>query len=117
MQYNGLSARYDSEWRNYWILGTNRAGDVRLLHPAGDWLLPNRSYLDAVTTQSTPSSVSMFVYMFDDRVTSVRDALQLIANGEASDARDGLYDLQGRRIEGTPRQGVYIRGGKKIYVR
>lgn len=117
LQYNGLSARYDSEWRNYWILGTNRAGDVRLLHPAGDWLLPNRSYLDAVTTQSTPSSVSMFVYMFDDRVTSVRDALQLIANGEASDARDGLYDLQGRRIEGAPRQGVYIRGGKKIYVR
>ena len=116
-QYNGLPARYDNDWRNYWILGTNKNKDIRLLHPAGDWLLPNRAYLDAVTTESTPSSVSMFVYFFDDRVTSVRDALRLIDDNHAGASATGLYDLQGRRVEGTPRTGVYIQGGKKIYIR
>lgn len=117
-QYNGKPARYDSEWRNYWILGANKNHDVRLLHPAGDWLLPNRAYLDAVTTQSTPSNISMFVYFFDDRVTSVREALELIdGQHEGINTDNILYDLQGRPVSGTPQRGVYVRGGKKVFIR
>lgn len=117
-QYNGKPARYDSEWRNYWILGANKNHDVRLLHPAGDWLLPNRAYLDAVTTQSTPSNISMFVYFFDDRVTSVREALELIDGQQGGINTDStLYDLQGRPVNGTPQRGVYVRGGKKVFIR
>ncbi len=117
LQYNGKSAVYNEEWRNYWILGVNKKKDVRLLHPAGDWLLPNRAYLDAVTTQSTPSSVSMFVYFFDDRVTSVRDALRLIDEQKNGKADSNLYDLQGRLVTGKPSTGVYVRNGKKVYIR
>ena len=29
----------------------------------------------------------------------------------------GIYDLQGRRIEGTPQRGIYIRDGRKYVVR
>ena len=28
-----------------------------------------------------------------------------------------FYDLQGRRIDGQPRQGIYIRDGRKVVVK
>lgn len=32
----------------------------------------------------------------------------------ASGSADQLYDLQGRRLSGTPRRGLYVKGGKKV---
>ena len=37
---------------------------------------------------------------------------------KVSSARDGWYDLQGRRLNGTPqRKGIYIHNGKKTVIK
>lgn len=36
---------------------------------------------------------------------------------ESTDKPDVLYSLSGQRVSGTPRKGIYIRGGKKIMIR
>jgi hypothetical protein len=36
---------------------------------------------------------------------------------ENDDTSAVVYSLSGQRVNGTPRKGVYIRGGKKIIIR
>ena len=36
---------------------------------------------------------------------------------ESVSADDKIYDLQGRRVNGQPRSGVYIKGGKKVIIK
>ena len=38
-------------------------------------------------------------------------------NAESSVSDDAIYNLQGVRVEHPTERGVYIRGGKKIYVK
>ena len=36
----------------------------------------------------------------------------------ADEARDAvLYDLSGRRVQGNPRSGIYVKNGKKIIIK
>ena len=34
-----------------------------------------------------------------------------------SEERIGVYDLQGRRIDGQPKRGVYIKEGRKVLIK
>ena len=36
---------------------------------------------------------------------------------ELDETQSPLYDLQGRRVTGTPERGLYIRNGKKVWIK
>ena len=40
-----------------------------------------------------------------------------ISQVESTSTRKAMYDLSGRRVEGTAKKGVYIRNGKKYIVK
>jgi len=50
-----------------------------------------------------------------------RDGSKTTATGIAAPSvltgTEAVYDLQGRRIEGTPKSGVYVKNGKKFFVK
>ncbi|MBP3227621.1 MAG: hypothetical protein J6M53_02420 [Bacteroidaceae bacterium] len=105
---------FGANWRNYWVLTKNSKGYARLLHPSGDYLLPNRAYLDAESVQSVKSFGFYFVIEDEQEITGME---RLEANPIATDAATPVYDLQGRAVSGAPRSGVYIVGGKKVYIK
>ena len=47
----------------------------------------------------------------DVEITNEPAGIQQILNDDASDV---MYSLSGQRVNGTPRKGLYIRGGKKV---
>ena len=56
------------------------------------------------------------IYLQDGVLTvTVPSAIEAIGSG--NDEALPLYDLQGRRVEGRPRPGIYIRQGKVISIR
>ena len=101
---------FGADWRNYWILGKSKAGKAKLLHPAEDYLMPNRAYLDAEAVNNSRTIVMDF---FEDDITGI----DLIVDGaeEKSSSDNLIYDLQGRRVV-HPTHGIYIKGGKKILI-
>jgi len=43
--------------------------------------------------------------------------IEEVKNGQTDDAKNNWFDLQGRRVNGTPvRSGIYLRHGKKVVV-
>lgn len=53
---------------------------------------------------------------FNASVDGVRDVKVSCPDGK--DASDkSLYDLSGRKVTGTPRRGIYIKGGRKVLVK
>ena len=109
-------------WRDYWILSKNKNGLMKLLHPAGNYLLPNRAYIDAETVSVlTNAKISAFDLMIDE-TTGIKtvygnDNFQLSTfNSQLSP----VYDLQGRRVADNLsklKSGIYVKGGKKIFVK
>ena len=98
-------------WKNYWILNkSSSTGTVKLLHPGDDYLMPNRAYLDK---QAVNGASKLNLDFFEDDITAidliVDDATEIIPTDNAT------YDLQGRRVV-NPTHGIYIRGGKKIFI-
>jgi hypothetical protein len=51
-----------------------------------------------------------------DVLYSAESAVGIRAAQSHEPAHDALFDLQGRRLSGTPRRGLYIRDGKKCLV-
>ena len=129
-------------WRDYWILSKNKNSLMKLLHPAGNYLLPNRAYIDAETVATlTNAKISAFDLMIDE-TTGIKtvygnDNFQLSTfNSQLSP----VYDLQGRKVEmlnverlnkqmgqnrstfqpfnlSTLNPGIYIIGKKKIIIK
>jgi hypothetical protein len=51
-----------------------------------------------------------------DETTGISDATRLM-NNEQLIMNNGVYDLQGRKVSGTPKKGLYITNGKKYLVK
>ena len=105
---------FGDDWRNYWVLTRNSSGDVKLLHPAGSYLLPNRAYIDSETTERLNANISKLQMVFpEDQTTgiSVVETFQGRANG--------IYDLQGRKLDSNAQlsKGIYIINGKKVIIK
>ncbi len=90
------------------------------LHMAGEQttLKPQRWYLSA-TNRNASSGESLNAQqksieireIFGGNITSIGE---IFVNTEKnSSSRDGLYDLQGRKLSSVPAQGIYIMNGKK----
>lgn len=83
-------------------------------------LSPYRVYLNIQTSQSAPSRAMMFsIGMPDDssttgiRIINMADGMQMGSSVKSA----AIYTLEGQRVKGTPRKGIYIKNGKKFIVK
>ena len=83
-------------------------------------LSPYRVYLNIKTSQSAPSRAMMFsIGMPDDssttgiRIINMADGMQAGSSVKSA----AIYTLEGQRVNGTPRKGIYIKNGKKFIVK
>ena len=83
-------------------------------------LSPYRVYLNIQTSQSAPSRTMMFsIGMPDDssttgiRIINMADGMQAGSSVKSA----AIYTLEGQRVKGTPRKGIYIKNGKKFIVK
>ncbi len=83
-------------------------------------LSPYRVYLNIQTPQSAPSRAMMFsIGMPDDssttgiRIINMADGMQAGSSVKSA----AIYTLEGQRVKGTPRKGIYIKNGKKFIVK
>ena len=83
-------------------------------------LSPYRVYLNIQTPQSAPSRAMMFsIGMPDDssttgiRIINMADGMQAGSSVKST----AIYTLEGQRVKGTPRKGIYIKNGKKFIVK
>ena len=83
-------------------------------------LSPYRVYLNIQTSQTAPSRAMMFsIGMPDDssttgiRIINMADGMQAGSSVKSA----AIYTLEGQRVKGTPRKGIYIKNGKKFIVK
>ena len=83
-------------------------------------LSPYRMYLNIKTSQSVSSRTMMFsIGMPDDssttgiRIIPMGDGMQMGSSVKSA----AIYTLEGQRVNGTPRKGIYIKNGKKFIVK
>ena len=83
-------------------------------------LSPYRVYLNIQTSQSAPSRAMMFsIGVPDDssttgiRIINMADGMQAGSSVKSA----AIYTLEGQRVNGTPRKGIYIKNGKKFIVK
>ena len=79
-------------------------------------LSPYRVYLNIQTSQSASSRTMMFsIGMPDDSSTT---GIRIISLGDGKQTgSSAIYTLEGQRVMGTPRKGIYIKNGKKFSVK
>lgn len=90
---------------NFYILGNTTENGVGLYHPNSTTLKANKAYLDATVV------AQVLKFDFDGETTGVEGV-----EVETENAKAVYYDLSGRRVE-NPAKGVYIKNGKKVYVK
>ena len=83
-------------------------------------LSPYRVYLNIQTSQTAPSRAMMFsIGMPNDssttgiRIINMADGMQAGSSVKSA----AIYTLEGQRVNGTPRKGIYIKNGKKFIVK
>ena len=83
-------------------------------------LSPYRVYLNIQTSQTAPSRAMMFsIGMPDDssttgiRIINMADGMQAGSSVKSA----AIYTLEGQRVNGTHRKGIYIKNGKKFIVK
>jgi len=83
-------------------------------------LSPYRVYLNIQTSQSAPSRTMMFSIGMPDnssttgiRIINMADGMQTGSSVKSA----AIYTLEGQRVKGTPRKGIYIKNGKKFIVK
>ncbi len=111
---------FGDDWRNYWILSKNRNGELKLLHPAGNYLLPNRAYIDNESAASLGNNVklSSITLVFPENTS---DPTGISTVGAEIPGNSKIYNINGQlmnaeSIDSLP-AGIYIKNGKKFIVR
>ena len=79
-------------------------------------LSPYRIYLNFQPSQSASSRTMLFsIGLPDDSSTT---GIRIISLGDGKQTgSSAIYTLEGQRVMGTPRQGIYIKNGKKFSVK
>lgn len=92
---------------NYYILGNGTNG-VGFYHPNSTTLKENRAFLRAANV--TDQGVNGFRLDFGGQTTAI-SGVEAATEGSAA-----VYDLSGRRVA-RPAKGIYVKNGKKVYVK
>lgn len=79
-------------------------------------LSPYRIYLNVQPSQSASSRTMLFsIGLPDDSSTT---GIRIISLGDGKQTgSSAIYTLEGQRVMGTPRKGIYIKNGKKFTVK
>jgi hypothetical protein len=79
-------------------------------------LSPYRIYLNVQPSQSASSRTMLFsIGLPDDSSTT---GIRIISLGDGKQiGSSAIYTLEGQRVMGTPRKGIYIKNGKKFSVK
>ena len=79
-------------------------------------LSPYRMYLNVQPSQSASSRTMLFsIGLPDDSSTT---GIRIISLGDGKQiGSSAIYTLEGQRVMGTPRKGIYIKNGKKFSVK
>lgn len=111
----------NSLWKNYWVLTKNASGILKLLHPANNYLLGNRAYIDAETAVvNSGANVSAFELLIDEADPVVTGVTEYVSDATGTSA---VYDITGRKVADSREQmnlatkGIYICNGKKFFVK
>lgn len=74
--------------------------------------------LNETTTIYVPESeINRYKEVFSGTVLALDEYKTGIqAPTSSQDYAGYIYDLSGRRVQGTPKKGVYIQGGKKVVI-
>ena len=99
----------ESEKSNYYIFGNGGAG-VGFYHPNSTTLKENRAFLPASVVTGSGSGVNGFKLDFGGVNTGIEAVIQ------ADEANATYYDLSGRRVI-RPAKGIYVKNGRKVYVK
>ena len=79
-------------------------------------LSPYRIYLNVQPSQSASSRTMLFSIGFPD--DSSTTGIRIISLGDGKQTgSSAIYTLEGQRVMGTPRKGIYIKNGKKFSVK
>lgn len=94
-----------------YVLGRNN-GNVGFYLPneAQTTLTANKAYIDGSAAAALAAGYRFI--LGGDETTGIGSALT--PDGPTAD--EPCYDLQGRRVD-QPKEGIYIKGGKKVYIR
>lgn len=92
---------------DYYIFGYTDANGLGFYRPNSTTLAANKAFIDAGT-----SNVQFLKLNFGGDVTGIGE----IGTTDSNDGNAPVFDLSGRRVEHASK-GIYIRGGKKIYVK
>lgn len=93
---------------NYYIFG-NGGNGVGFYHPNNTTLKENRAFLPASVVTAS-GSVNGFKLDFGGVNTGIEAAIQ------TDEANATYYDLSGRRVI-RPAKGIYVKNGRKVYVK
>lgn len=99
----------ESAKSNYYIFG-NGGNGVGFYHPNSTTLKENRAYLPADAVTVSGSGVNGFKLDFGGVNTGIEATIQ------ADEANATYYDLSGRRVI-RPAKGIYVKNGRKVYVK
>lgn len=97
----------EGDKNNYYIFG-NGSNGVGFYHPNSTTLKENRAYLPASVVSGI--AVNGFKLDFGGVNTGIEAVIQ------ADEANATYYDLSGRRVI-RPAKGIYVKNGRKVYVK
>ena len=79
-------------------------------------LSPYRIYLNVQPSQSASSRTMLFSIGLPDDSSTTGIRIISLGDGKQTDS-SVIYTLEGQRVMGTPRKGIYIKNGKKFSVK
>ncbi len=112
---------FGDDWRNYWILSKNKNNVLKLLHPAGNYLLPNRAYIsnNAAQSLSVGARLSSINMVFTAKEESYPTAVDVLRQNSMADG--AIFNMAGQRMDATTLEslpkGLYIQNGRKILIK
>ena len=105
----------DGDYTNFIL--ANGANGIGFYKANAGEIGANKAYLKLPTSALPVASARQLRMVFDDEeeeVTGINDATRLNDKGEMRN--DKLFDLQGRRVV-KPTRGLYVKDGKKVFVK
>ena len=80
------------------------------------WVLATRAYLDCYSNNDIAMAQEIVMDFGDGEQTTTRIENVNVENSTRGIDLDGIFDLQGRRVE-NPTKGLYIINGKKVIIK
>lgn len=123
-----VTEHVNSSYRSYWVESIGSPLGIQFEPDYAPIPQSNRDEIEDPETYTGPFITTWDSYLFDycmegGKLLGTREEIWALFTGiqstEASKSvpSDYIYDLSGRRVQGTPKKGVYIQNGKKVVIK